>query len=217
MQIRIWAMRHGQSTANVEGVIVSAPGPRAFEAVGLTPLGREQAEESASAAQREHLLGPRTRIITSDFARAHQTARIAARVWGAPEPTVDTRLRERNFGTLDGGPATAYDDVWLADRGHAQLPEGAETAEAVGERVQSLIRELLAAPAETAHAADPNHTEDIVLVAHGDVLQILQAALAGRPAAEHRSLPHLGNAEIRLLHTHEFPALPAQNQPLQHP
>ncbi len=40
---------------------------------------------------------------------------------------------------------------------------------------------------------------DVVLVAHGDVLQITQAWTAGPPPAEHRSLPHLGKAELRRL------------------
>ena len=40
----------------------------------------------------------------------------------------------------------------------------------------------------------------VVLVAHGDVLQILQTAFSAEiePAA-HRSLPHLPNAELRSL------------------
>ncbi|MBO0776261.1 MAG: histidine phosphatase family protein, partial [Actinobacteria bacterium] len=39
---------------------------------------------------------------------------------------------------------------------------------------------------------------DILLVSHGDALQILQAGFAGVDPARHRSLPHLRTAEIRL-------------------
>lgn len=39
----------------------------------------------------------------------------------------------------------------------------------------------------------------VVLVSHGDALQLLQCALAGRPAEQHRSLPHLENCGIRVL------------------
>ncbi|WP_144935296.1 histidine phosphatase family protein [Rothia kristinae] len=56
-------------------------------------------------------------------------------------------------------------------------------------RTRSLVREL----------AQRHPGADVVLVAHGDVLQITQAWTAGRPPAEHRSLPHLGNAELRRL------------------
>ena len=57
-------------------------------------------------------------------------------------------------------------------------------------RTRSLVREF----------AQLHPGADVVLVAHGDVLQITQAWTAGRPPpAEHRSLPHLGNAELRRL------------------
>ncbi len=39
----------------------------------------------------------------------------------------------------------------------------------------------------------------VVLVSHGDALQTLQCALAGRPVEQHRSLPHLDNCGIRVL------------------
>jgi hypothetical protein len=39
----------------------------------------------------------------------------------------------------------------------------------------------------------------LLLVSHGDALQILQTAFAGRDASEHRQLQHLQTAEIRPL------------------
>ena len=38
---------------------------------------------------------------------------------------------------------------------------------------------------------------DILLVSHGDTLQILQAGFRGMSPARHRGLPHLDTAEIR--------------------
>jgi glucosyl-3-phosphoglycerate phosphatase len=47
---------------------------------------------------------------------------------------------------------------------------------------------------------DKQHAgRDILLVSHGDTLQILQAGLAGIDPARHRGLPHLRTAEIRQL------------------
>jgi broad specificity phosphatase PhoE len=40
---------------------------------------------------------------------------------------------------------------------------------------------------------------DILLVSHGDTLQILQAGFLRMNPAAHRRLPHLGMAEIRAL------------------
>ncbi len=39
----------------------------------------------------------------------------------------------------------------------------------------------------------------IVLVSHGDTLQILQTVFVGLSPGQHRSLPHLANCEVREL------------------
>jgi broad specificity phosphatase PhoE len=39
----------------------------------------------------------------------------------------------------------------------------------------------------------------VVLVSHGDVLQILQTAFEGLDPSKHRSIPHLPTAELRQL------------------
>src|SRR5690625_2177630 len=69
----VWVLRHGESTANAAGLIVSVPGPRALTEVGLTALGREQARTAAERAA-EQGLGAGTLVLTSDFARARETA-----------------------------------------------------------------------------------------------------------------------------------------------
>ena len=46
----------------------------------------------------------------------------------------------------------------------------------------------------------------VVLVSHGDALQLLHCALAGRPAEQHRSLPHLENCGVRVLRPPPPPA-----------
>jgi len=40
---------------------------------------------------------------------------------------------------------------------------------------------------------------DVVMVSHGDSLQVLQTVLAGVDCAKHRSLPHLETCELRLM------------------
>lgn len=187
---RVLVLRHGESTANVEGVIVSAPGPRALVEVGLTPRGREQAREAARAA-REQGLGPGTVVVTSDFARARQTAEEFAAGLGADAPRVDERLRERGFGAHEEGPATAYDAVWAQDRARTAPADGVEPVGTVAARVREA---LLAADGLVRTTG-----ADVVLVAHGDVLQIALALASGRDPHDHRDVPHLGNAELRAL------------------
>lgn len=181
---RLHALRHGRSLANDAGIIVSR-GRRALEWAELTPEGRDQAERAARSAS----LGPDTLVLTSDYARALQTARIVARIWGCGEPVADARLRERDFGSLEEGPDTMYDVVWAADAAGKGLPDGVESAEDVAARTRSVVEEALALPG----------ARDIVLVAHGDVLQITQTWLAGATPRAHRSLRHLETGELRRL------------------
>ena len=186
MTDQIWVLRHGESTANVQGLIVSVPGPRALTEVGLTPRGREQARQAA----REGLtlgLGPTTVVVASDFARALQTAEEFAAGLGAAPPRVDPRLRERSFGEHDEGPASAYEQIWQVDRERGTHTDGVEQVAAVAARVSAVLE----AADELAQEAP------VVLVAHGDVLQIALAVGAARDPHEHRVVPHLGNAELR--------------------
>ncbi|MFC7464556.1 histidine phosphatase family protein [Brachybacterium sp. GCM10030252] len=182
----IWVLRHGESTANVEGLIVSAPGPRALVEVGLTELGREQARRAAADAA-THGLGPATIVVSSDFARAHQTAEEFAAGIGAAAPRLDQRLRERSFGTHDEGPVSSYDLVWAVDRGRGEHEHEVEPVRAVSERVDAVLRD-----ADRWAAEAP-----VVLVAHGDVLQIALALGSAEDPHDHRDVPHLGNAELR--------------------
>lgn len=184
----LWALRHGESTANVEGLIVSLPGPRALDEVGLTERGREQARAAAREAL-ELGLGADTIIVSSDFARARETAEEFARGLGAAAPRIDRRLRERAFGQHDEGPASAYEQVWAVDRERGTHRDQVEQVSAVAERVQEVLRA----------GEELSGTTPVVLVAHGDILQIALALGAELDPHDHREVPHLGNAELRRL------------------
>lgn len=189
----VWVLRHGESTANVEGLIVSRPGPRALTEVGLTERGREQAREAGREGIAQGL-GPDTVVISSDFARAYETAELFAAGIGAAAPRVDPRLRERSFGEHDEGPASAYDEVWSVDRARGAHEGEVESVADVAARVLEVLREADGAAADGAAGDAP-----VVLVAHGDVLQIALALGDGVDPHDHREVPHLGNAELRRL------------------
>jgi len=147
---RIVLVRHGQSTFNLEHRFSGWSNP------DLTDLGRWQAEQ----------VGPRLAAWTfdsvwsSDLLRAANTARIA---WG--EPRIDERLREINFGELEGMtwpemPESLRERVKdfegfrapggesivdLRDRVHAfldELPDGTHLAFCHGGVVRVLLAEL---------------------------------------------------------------------------
>ena len=120
-----YALRHGQSLANVAGVISSDP-RTACIGHGLSAVGRQQAEAAAvdvvAAAAKEGACG--VAIISSDLRRAWQTASIVragvlaagVRVWPASGGVLMARaLRERSFGELSGQSDDRYPDVWAED------------------------------------------------------------------------------------------------------
>jgi probable phosphoglycerate mutase len=193
---RYFGMRHGESKANVAGLIVSRIETDRSGDYGLSERGRLQTAEAARICG----LTARTVICSSDFARAWQTAQIVRERIGADEVVAAEALRERSFGELDGSPATGYTRVWAADQADAAgeagagpargpAPDGVEPVTAVLDRTVALIAEL-----ESLHAG-----RDILLVSHGDTLAILQAGFLGVEPAQHRSVPPFGTAEIRPL------------------
>jgi probable phosphoglycerate mutase len=180
-------MRHGHSLANQQGVIISHPA-RGCREYGLSDLGRRQVVESL-ADDRE--LDADTLIISSDFRRALESAQIAHRTLACKMPlTTDERLRERNFGELEAASDTSYAEVWRED---ARDPDselhGVESANRVMRRTSALVIDL-----ESRY-----RDASLLLVSHGDALQLLQAAFCKQDASQHRSLRHLETAEIRPL------------------
>jgi probable phosphoglycerate mutase len=183
---RYLLMRHGHSQANAAGLIISHP-ERGLEGYGLSPTG--QAQLDALITNWAWLVPDR--ILHSDFLRTTQTAMRIARHFGL-EATPEPCLRERYFGDLDGGNAEGYGKVWARD---AQDPDqevqGVESVTAVANRMGSVIERL-----ELPSQKDRRPAETILLVSHGDPLQILLTALEGRPLSQHRDRPALMPASI---------------------
>jgi len=188
-----FAMRHGQSEANVAGIIVSDPSIGCNQ-YGLTKLGQQQVIESASNTTE---LNQDTLIISSDFLRAQHTAEITQKILKTTHSIqYSTALRERFFGTLNGQNDAQYQTVWDIDQENPDHQEfSVESANQVVSRVSALILQL----EQRSFNMKPNVRQQILLVAHGDVLQLLQTWFQDAPASQHRSLPHLETAEIRCL------------------
>ena len=203
---RYRVMRHGQSKANEAGVIVAAIESDRLGDYGLSEAGLRQARAAADACG----LPADTVICSSDFARARQTAEIVRARIGAAEVTVAEALRERSFGDLEGDTVASYAKVWeadeageageanKADQAGAGHPLGVEPAAAVLDRVTALVADL-----ERRHAG-----RDILLVSHGDTLQILEAGFLRLDPSRHRRLAPLATAEIRELRLAGEPSRP---------
>src|ERR1700685_2142697 len=136
---RFSVMRHGQSKANVAGIIVSRIESDRRGDYGLSELGREQA---LAAAQGWRL--PRDTVIcSSDFSRARQTAEIVRTQLGAAEVAIAEALRERDFGEWEGLATGNYARVWAADATNPNEADGGvEPAATVLDRTTALIMDL---------------------------------------------------------------------------
>jgi len=188
-------MRHGQSKANVAGIIVSSLENDLRGDYGLSDLGHAQALEAAQACG----LSTDTLIFSSDFSRAWQTAEIVRAHLDAPEVNLATALRERCFGDWEGSATDNYARVWAADETDSdQVGIGVEPVAAVLDRTTALIVDL-----ERRYSG-----RHVLLVSHGDTLQILQAAFLRLSPTRHRRLPALRTAEIRQLRLEERVASP---------
>jgi len=182
---RYFVLRHGRSLANEQGLIVSHP-DNGLDNYGLSTTGFTQIELCLAPGLP---LDRATRIISSDYKRARESAEIVHRLLDCASPLdFDQRLRERYFGELELGCDTAYAQVWQRDAANADDCSGsAESANEVMTRVSGLV-----AQCEELHSG-----VNFLFVSHGDALQILQAAFAAIDASLHRSLKHLETAEIR--------------------
>lgn len=160
----VYLVRHGQSEWNfrrlTQGQTVH---PR------LTELGREQARRAADLISDDlaALALPVTRIISSDLARAAQTARIHSGHLGA-EVKLDARLREQNLGALEG---RSYEETWAVaaqtDWSDPTIPvAGGESPMDVYDRMSGVLRDL-------------DHSTVSVLVSHGDAIRAAIAYLRG--------------------------------------
>ncbi|MEL7895138.1 histidine phosphatase family protein [Vreelandella neptunia] len=178
---RYLLMRHGHSQANQQGVIVSSP-ERGIERFGLSEHGEQQLAQLVAGWQ----WPVPTRVVHSDFLRTRQTAAHVAARFGLV-PSVDTRLRERNFGELEGQGDDHYPSVWALDAEDAEHRHyQVEALSGVASRMQAVIAEW----------EQQVSGETILLVSHGDPLQILLTALANKPLTQHREQPALLPASI---------------------
>jgi probable phosphoglycerate mutase len=185
---RIIAIRHGETAWNV------ATRLQGHLDIELNTKGVWQAAQVAQALAGE----PIDAVYASDLLRAWQTANAIAHATGAPL-VAKPGLRERGFGTFEGKTYAEIAAQWPNEsevwrkRVPDWAPPGGESLIAMRERITSTVNALAA----------PHIGGQIVLVAHGGVMDILYRLATGQELQAPRSW-HLGNAAInRLLWTPE--------------
>jgi broad specificity phosphatase PhoE len=176
----IYLLRHGESEANVAGVISDDPG----QTYHLTPMGIAQAELAAEELREV----PFTHIYVSEHLRTRETADVLVKVWlgeeeekgqksepateGSKYPiTVDARLNERHSG-MAGRPVAEFNSLVKPDPVNIK-PEGGESFREQMDR----LREFMDAVAQ-------RHVDCTVLaVSHENPILAAQA-VAGRSMEE---------------------------------
>jgi broad specificity phosphatase PhoE len=172
---------------------------------GLVELGQQQATVSAELLCSSYVERTTAQadssgqfiVFSSDFMRAKETAEILCRTLVNKGLTVSNNgkcqtvpnIRERFFGEKDAGPDSEYGSVWAFDVNDADHTEfNAESVNSVIMRTTAFVKKL----------DDAHEGKDIVLVAHGDVLQIMQTAFEKRDPRTHRTtVKHLNTGCIR--------------------
>ena len=194
---RILAIRHGETAWNVDTRIQGQLN------IGLNDTGLWQAQQVGKALADE----PIAAIYSSDLDRAFTTAQsiaqsnrslISTRV-RADIVQPHTGLRERHFGHFEGMTWAEIEDKWPTDaklwrsRDPHWSPLGGESLVVLNERISQCVQTI----------ASQHLGEQIVLVAHGGVLDVLYRLATGQDTQAQRTW-HLGNAAInRLLWTPE--------------
>lgn len=186
---RIIAVRHGETAWNVDSRI------QGQRDVGLNDTGRWQARRVGEALAAEEI----TAVYSSDLGRAHQTAQSIAAVTGVPV-VADEGLRERSFGIFEGKTFDEIHETW-PDHAHNwrkripewQPPEGGESLLELRARVTRTLTELA--------ARHPG--QQIVVVAHGGVLDALYRVATGQEVNSPRTWELPNGAINRLLWTPE--------------
>ena len=186
---RIIAVRHGETAWNVDARIQGQLD------IGLNDKGRWQARRVGEALASE----PISAVYSSDLGRAHQTAQSIA--LAASIPVIpDKGLRERGFGLFEGKTFDEIHTTW-PDHAHNwrkripewEPPEGGES-----------LLQLRARVTGTMHALASRHSgEQIVVVAHGGVLDTLYRVATGQEVNSPRTWQLPNGAINRLLWTPE--------------
>ena len=166
----LWLVRHGESTWNSAGL---AQGHN--DEAELTERGLRQAAQAAA----QFGYRPVRAIYASDLRRAQQTAAAFAAVLGLPVHP-DARLRERSLGVLEGVPSASISaSVTGLEAGRVADPDARPAG---GESVRDLYTRAAEFIDELAATVDDDAAGDVVVVAHGGTVRVLEAYLRGIPA-----------------------------------
>lgn len=155
-------MRHGEAISNIRGLLSSYP------EVFFNPLtsnGEKQIMKVAKELAKKNI----DFIVTSPLLRTKQTAEILSNILRVPI-IVDLRLREIDFGVLNGKSIKEYDKLYEDQYDqYFKAPENGESLDDVRKRMISVILDL----------EEKYEGKTILIVSHQDPLWALCGEMQG--------------------------------------
>ncbi|KAL5788990.1 hypothetical protein ACOSP7_005939 [Xanthoceras sorbifolium] len=177
MRNRYWILRHGKSIPNEKGLVVSSLENGTRPEFQLASDGVNQAQLAGELFLKElnqnNIPIENVRICYSPFSRTTHTAKIVASVlnlpFDGPQCKVMEDLRERYFGpTFELMSHDKYPEIWALDEKDPFMgPEGGESVNDVASRLAVAM----------ATMESEFQGRSILVVSHGDPLQILQTIM----------------------------------------
>ncbi|KAF5745806.1 metal-independent phosphoserine phosphatase isoform X1 [Tripterygium wilfordii] len=174
---RYWVLRHGKSVPNERGLIVSSLENGMRPEFQLASEGVSQAQSAGELFLKEltesNIPLENVRICYSPFARTRHTAKVVVSVldipFEGPQCKVIEDLRERYFGpSFELMSHDKYSEIWAVDeKDPFTRPDGGESVDDVASRLADAMTTM-----ESEYEGCT-----ILVVGHGDPLQILQTIL----------------------------------------
>jgi broad specificity phosphatase PhoE len=158
--MKLYFVRHGQTHSNVARLMYG------HKESPLTEKGIDDAKATAKNLPNDFDL-----IYSSDIGRAKHTTEILNEKLNLPI-IYDARLRERNFGSLEGKDLLSTNpNAWQKD--HIQeydyRPYGGESVEDVKKRVMDFVNEI----------TKKHNSKKVLIVTHGGVMRLLHLLVKG--------------------------------------
>jgi broad specificity phosphatase PhoE len=163
---RLLLLRHGQSTWNAALRWQGAADPP------LSERGRAQARAAAQALRGERF----DAVVTSDLARASETAAIVAGELGIDEVGVEPRLRERDVGAWSGLTTEEIEARWPGQLAAWRAGELAAIPEGEGDITARVMEGL-----DAVVSLHPGGT--VLVVTHGGVIRTAERAVGVEPSS----------------------------------
>ena len=159
MKTIFFLVRHGEAEHNVRHIIASDVEGSRTGNIHLTDRGRLQIEERSKELKHEKV----DIIFHSPLLRTRETAEILASATGAPMKE-DVRLHETTFGNWEGKPSALFFQSHPSPQSRLETgADGVEGFRSTRERAASFLKDALR----------EFHGKTIVVVSHGDTLEIL--------------------------------------------